>query len=81
MGFKKPLDVVGIIQQINSASYECSSSLNDGFTSWEVKKDLYQIKEILDSAIRRCPTFSPEAEWLKEQEKKKVIKYLKNDIQ
>lgn len=80
MGFKKALDVNSIIQQINTAAYDCSDPRNDGFVSWGVKQDLYQIKEILDAAIRRCPVFSPEQEWLREQEKKKVIKYLKDEI-
>ena len=80
MGFKKALDVNSIIQQINAAAYDCGDPRNDGFVSWGVKQDLYQIKEILDSAIRRCPAFSPEQEWLREREKKKVIKILSNDI-
>jgi hypothetical protein len=80
MGYKKSLDVAGIVQQINAAAYECSSPYNDGFVSWGTKQDLYRIKEILDSAIRRCPTFAPEEEWLREQEKKKVIRILKDEL-
>ena len=80
MGYKKVLDVALVVRQINAAAYECSSPYNDGFTSWGTKQDLYLIKEILDSAIRRCPTFAPEEEWLREQEKKKVIRILKDEL-
>jgi hypothetical protein len=80
MGFNKNWDVVSIVQQINRATYECASPLNDGFTSWQIKQDLYQIKEILDAAIRRCPDFGTiESDWIREQDKKKVIKYLKDE--
>jgi hypothetical protein len=80
MGFKKSWDVADIAKQINCAVYECSDPRNDGFTSFYTKQDLYRIKWILDDALKRCPTFSGEDEWLREQEKKKVIKILKNDI-
>ena len=81
MGFKKPLEVASIAQQINSAAYTCRSPHTDGFTGWYIKQDLYQLKEILDDAIRRCPDFgTTESDWLKEQEKRKVVKILKDDI-
>lgn len=81
MGFKKPLEVASIAQQINSAAYTCGSSHTDGFTGWSIKQDLYQIKEILDNAINRCPNFGEaESEWLHNQEQRKIIKILKNDI-
>jgi hypothetical protein len=80
MGFKKPIDVVNIAQQINSASYASSSAYTDGFNAWAIKQDLYQLKEILDSAIRRCPDFGPiEQDWLKKQEQRKIIKILRDD--
>ena len=71
-------DVEGIAIQINAIARECSSSYNDGFTAFELKKDLYQIKEILDKAIARSPTFYGEQEWLTEQEQKRIIKILKS---
>ena len=82
MGFKKSLDVANIVQQINAAVYSVSSPYTDGFNGWCTKQDLYQIKEILDDAIRRCPEFgTTELDWLKEQEQRKIIKILKDDIQ
>jgi hypothetical protein len=79
MGFKKSWDVSDISRQIHSLSRECSSSYNDGFTAFECKKDLYQIKEILETALNSAPNFGEsEKQWLQEQEKKRIIKHLKS---
>ena len=76
MGYQKSWSEVEIVSQINKMAYECRSPHNDGFLSWGIKQDLYQIREILDEAIQRCPKFSGEDEWLKKQEQKKIIKIL-----
>jgi hypothetical protein len=81
MGFKKNWDVANVAQQINTMAYEINSGLTDGFVGWGIKQDLYRIKWLVDDALKRCDTFSPEEEWLKEQEQKKIIKILSNDIQ
>lgn len=78
MGHKYQLDVIDITSQINRAVYE--QIYQDGYTGWGYKQDLYRIKWILDDAINRCPTYAGEQEWLREQEKKKVIRILKNDL-
>ena len=78
MGFKKSWDVGNITSQIHTLSRECSSPHNDGYTAFGCKQDLYQIKEVIDTAIRNSPTFAGEQEWLQEQEKKRIIKILKS---
>ena len=75
---KKSWSVEDIATQIHAIARECSSPYNDGFTSFELKKDLYQIKEILDTAISRSPTFYGEQEWLTAQEQQRIIKILKS---
>lgn len=76
---KKSWSVDDIIKQIHALSRECSSPYNDGFTAFECKKDLYQLKQILDDALLKSPDFgSSEEEWLREQEKKRIIKHLKS---
>ena len=57
---------------------ESSSQHNDGFTAFEIKKDLYEIKFILDDVLKSSPTFAGEDEWLTEQEKKRIVKILKS---
>jgi hypothetical protein len=76
MGHKYQLDVAGVAGQINAAVYEQNSGYNDGYIGWGYKQDLYRLKWILDEALKRSPTYGPEAEWLREQEKKKVVKIL-----
>ena len=79
MGFKKNWDVADIISQLRSLSLECSSSYNDGFTSFEIKKDLYQIKEFVDQALKDSPNFGEmEQQWLTSREQKRIIKILKS---
>ena len=75
---KQSWSVEDIATQVHAIARECSSPYNDGFTAFELKKDLYQIKEILDTAISRSPTFYGEQEWLKAQEQKRIIKILKS---
>jgi hypothetical protein len=79
MGHKYQLDTAKIVAQINAAVYEQTSGYNEGFLSWGYKQDLYRIKWILDDALRRCPEYGPEKEWLREQEKEQVIRILSND--
>ena len=68
-----------IVRQIHALARECGSSYNDGFTSFECKKDLYQLKEIIDNALSKSPSFGDlETEWLQEQEKNRIIKHLKS---
>jgi hypothetical protein len=79
MGFKKSWDVSDVSRQIHSLARECSSKYNDGFTSFECKKDLYQLKSIIDAALTEAPDFGElEQQWLQEQEKKRIIKILKS---
>jgi CRISPR/Cas system-associated protein Cas7 (RAMP superfamily) len=78
VGFKHSWDVAEIANQLHRLVRECSSSHNDGFTAFELKKDLYQIKFIIDEALNTAPEFSGEQEWLTEQEKKRIIKILKS---
>jgi ABC-type phosphate transport system auxiliary subunit len=76
---KKSWSVEEIARQVNSLSRECSSAYNDGFTAFELKKDLYQIKQLLDDALDRSPNFGQlEQDWLTEQEKKRIINILKS---
>lgn len=80
MGYKKAYDITAAAREINAAAYECNDPRVDGFIGWGAKQDLYRLKWILDEALKRCPTYAPEEDWLKEQEKKRVIRILQNDI-
>mgnify|MGYP007019966489 FL=1 len=78
MGFKKSWDVSNITSQIHSLSRECNSPHNDGFTAWGCKQDLLIIQQLINEAIKVSPNFGEmEADWLKSQEQKRIIKILK----
>lgn len=79
MGFKKNWEVSDIASQVHSLAREISSSRNDGYTQWHCKQDLYQIKQLVDTALSQSPHFGDlEQEWLHAQEKKHIIKILKS---
>jgi len=80
MGYKKNWDVANVAQQINTMVYEMNSGRTDGFVGWGIKQDLYRIKWLAEDALKRSSAFSGEKEWLREQEQKKIIKILKDDI-
>jgi hypothetical protein len=77
MGFKAPLEVNDVKMQLLKAHGEICSTYNDGFTQFEIKKNLHEIKWLLDEMLKRQPTFSGEEEWLEEQNKKHVWSELK----
>ena len=77
MGFKKPLEVNDVKMQLMKAHGEICSTYNDGFTQWMIKKELYEIKWLLDECLKRQPIFGGEEEWLEEQHKKQMWSELK----
>jgi hypothetical protein len=79
MGFKKNWNLADIANQIHSLSRECNSPYNDGFTSFEFKKELYLLKNIIDNSLKDAPDFGElEKDWLQSQEKKRIINILKS---
>ena len=77
MGFKKPLEINDVKMQLMKAHGEICSTYNDGFVSWELKKELYQVKWLLDEMLKRQPEFSGEEEWLEDNHKKQMWSELK----
>lgn len=79
MSLRKNWDVADIANQLHSLSRECSSAYNDGIVSFEFKKELYIIKEIVDRALSNAPDFGEmEKQWLNEREQKRIISILKS---
>ena len=48
-----------------------------GWNNWPCKQDLYRVKFLVDELLENCPTFTPEQEWLREQEAEKIVRILK----
>jgi vancomycin permeability regulator SanA len=76
MGFRKPMDYNSVSHQIYIAGVELNSSRNDGFVAFEIKKDLYKLKFLLDQILERSPEFVGEQEFLTEQSKKQMWRQL-----
>ena len=77
MEYLKTWDVGTVVRQINSMSRECARMSKHTSESWNIKQDLYQIKFMVDQALKNCPKFPNEEEWVKEKKKKRKH----NDIQ
>lgn len=77
MGYTRSYSITKAAQEINAAAYDATDSKMDGFICWGAKQDLYRLKWILDDALARCPKFSPEDDWLKEQEKERLLTLLR----
>jgi len=80
MGFQKRWDVADMYRQIAAASAEVNSRYNDGFSAFFSKQDLYQIYWHLEEVLRKSPKFVGEDEWIKEEEKKRVVRILKDEV-
>lgn len=73
MGFKSPIDYNSVHHQIYMAGVEVNSSRNDGYTAWEIKKNIYRIKFLVDAILEKSGKFVDEDEWLQEQEAQKLV--------
>jgi len=76
MGFRKPMDYNSVQHQIYLAGIELHSPYNDGFTTFEIKKDLHKLKWLLDEIMADSPSFAGEDEFLKEHEQTKMWRIL-----
>jgi hypothetical protein len=79
MGFIKKWNMQDVQQQIHRCYAQVVSHYNDGYTQWDCKKELLELKFELDELLKNTPHFSHEEDnFLAEQEKKKIVKILKS---
>ena len=71
------MDYNSVHHQIYIAGVELCSPRNDGFTTFEIKKDLHKLKWLIDEIMKDSPTFEGEDEFIKEHEQKVMWKILK----
>jgi hypothetical protein len=62
MGYGRDWDTHTIKHCVWKMAYECSSPHNDGFTAFKVKKELLDLKFLIDDLLAECPTFIGEEE-------------------
>jgi hypothetical protein len=68
MPMQKVLDYHRISHEINMAGVELNDSRNDGFNQFEIKKDLYRLKWLLDLTLEKSPSFIGEDQFLMEND-------------
>ena len=78
MGYRKQMDYNSVHHQIYMCGVELHSKYNDGFNQFEIKKDLYKLKWLVDEILKGSSTFSGEEEFLKENEQRVMWQTLKN---
>ena len=76
MGFLKQMDYNSLHHQIYMSGVELHSPYNDGYTTFEIKKDLHKLKWLLDEIMADSPTFVGEDDFLKEHEQTKMWRTL-----
>ena len=63
--------------QLQRMYWACTDPKMDGFVTWGCKQDLYRVKFLVDELLKKCPTYSVEADWLREQEAEQIVQILK----
>jgi len=76
MGYRKPIDYNAVHHQIYITGVELRSHYTDGFNQWELKKDLYRLKWLLDDILQEAPKFEGEQEFLHEHERQVILQVL-----
>jgi len=77
MGYYKKIDLKETQVKILIACSETKNRLTDGYIQFEIKKELYELKWILDEYFAKAPRFVGEDEWVDEMIQKKVWEILK----
>ena len=60
MGYRKDWDAHAIKHSLWKMAHECSSPRNDGFTQFEIKKELLEIKFLVNDLVEKTPIFAGE---------------------
>ena len=80
MGFRKPMDYYAISHQIHMAGVELNSSMNDGFTQFEIKKELFKLKWLIDGILSSSSKFEGEEQFIKEHSQQQMLNILKHNF-
>ncbi len=60
MGYRKDWDMNVLRHSLWVMAHECSSPRNDGFTAFEIKKELLELKFLIDDLLDNTPKFAGE---------------------
>jgi hypothetical protein len=67
MGFIKNWNVNDIATQLHRMAHEVNDPRNDGWTASGCKKEMYQLKCLIEDIYKQLPNFQGEEEWEKER--------------
>ena len=67
MSFIKRWNVDDIATQLHRMGLEASDPRTDGWTASGCKKEMYQLKCLIEDIYQKLPTFVGEKEWEKER--------------
>jgi hypothetical protein len=67
VGFRKHTDADQIIGLLRTLAAEARSGYNDGWTASGCKKEMYQLKCLIEDIYQKLPNFVGEEEWEKER--------------
>ena len=72
-------DVNDIAAQLLQLSNAVNSPVSNPAVAFELKKDLYLIKDLIDRSLKESPNFGkPEEQWLTLREQKRIMNILKS---
>jgi len=79
MSFEQAHNVNDVLAKIRSMVRECNRTDINDIVKAGIKQDLHVIKFMIEEALKACPEYPEEQEWLKHYEQKKLINILKGD--
>lgn len=80
MGYIKRWDVADIKHQLGRCAAELHHNGNDGFTQWDCKKELLEVKYHLEELLHRAPSFGAvEQSYHEDMEKQQMWKRLNDN--
>ena len=72
MGFKKPT-LTQAVYEIRTCAAEAMSAYNDGWIASDCKRQLVELKWLIEDLLEDCPRFSGEEKW----EQERLVELLK----
>ena len=66
-----------IVAQCRKMYVAANDPYMTGWNNWPAKQDLYRVKFAVDEMLKNTGRFTPEDEWLTQQEKEQMWKTLK----
>jgi hypothetical protein len=70
-------DVDQVIAECRKMYRGANDSYETGWNNWPCKQDLYRVKFAVEEMLQNTSKFTPEDEWLKEQEQQRMWQTLK----